>query len=186
MQGWLDGSFPNPVIAGFHPDPSVCRVGDDYYLACSSFEYFPGVPIFHSRDLVHWDQIGNALDRPSQLHLPPGTPSSGGVYAPTLRLHDGRFWLFTTNVAIGAGSMVFTATDPAGPWSDPATGPGRLRLRVAAPALGLGAFPAGRLLLAGATAGLAHAAGTGCFDGRGRCHVRGPPPATPVVPGPDP
>ncbi|MFC7758986.1 family 43 glycosylhydrolase [Catellatospora bangladeshensis] len=65
------GVFGNPVIPGMHPDPSVCRVGDDYYLACSSFEYFPGVPLFHSRDLVHWEQIGNALDRPGQLHLPP-------------------------------------------------------------------------------------------------------------------
>ncbi len=117
--GWIDGAFGNPVIAGFHPDPSVCRVGGDYYLACSSFEYFPGVPIFHSRDLVHWKQIGNALDRPSQLTLPAAMPSSAGVYAPTLRHHDGRFWLITTNVASGEGTMVFTATDPAGPWSDP-------------------------------------------------------------------
>ncbi|MDI1465165.1 glycoside hydrolase family 43 protein [Catellatospora sp. KI3] len=117
--GWPDGVFQNPVIAGMHPDPSVCRVGDDYYLACSSFEYFPGVPILHSRDLVHWELLGNALDRPSQLHLPADTPSSGGVYAPTLRHHDGRFWLITTNVAPGGGTMLFTATDPAGPWSEP-------------------------------------------------------------------
>jgi xylan 1,4-beta-xylosidase len=108
----------NPVIAGFHPDPSICRVGLDYYLACSSFEYFPGVPIFHSRDLVHWTQIGNALDRPSQLRLHDAT-SSAGVYAPTLRHHDGRFWLITTNVSPGGGNLLFTATDPAGPWSDP-------------------------------------------------------------------
>jgi xylan 1,4-beta-xylosidase len=110
------------VVPGFHPDPTVCRAGDDYYLACSSFEYFPGVPIFHSRDLVHWSQIGNALDRPSQLRLPPGTPSSGGIYAPTLRHQDGRFWLVTTNVQ--DGNLVFTATDPAGPWSDPIRLPG--------------------------------------------------------------
>lgn len=109
----------NPVIPGFHPDPSVCRVGADYYLVCSSFEYFPGVPVFHSRDLVHWAQIGNALDRPEQLRLPAGvTTSSGGVYAPTLRHHDGRFWLITTNVN-GGGNLLVTATDPAGPWSDP-------------------------------------------------------------------
>lgn len=111
-------TFANPVIPGFHPDPSVCRVGEDYYLVCSSFEYFPGVPIFHSRDLVHWTQIGNVLDRPSQLQLPPETPSSGGIYAPTLRHHDGRFWLITTNVSHG-GTFIVTATDPAGPWSDP-------------------------------------------------------------------
>ncbi|MFE6197826.1 glycoside hydrolase family 43 protein [Streptomyces sp. NPDC057838] len=113
-----DTAVTNPVIPGFHPDPSVCRAGDDYYLACSSFEYFPGVPVFHSRDLVHWTQIGNALDRPGQLRLPPGTPASGGIYAPTLRHHDGRFWLIVTNVS-GDGNLLFTATDPAGPWSDP-------------------------------------------------------------------
>ncbi|MFI6033289.1 glycoside hydrolase family 43 protein [Streptomyces sp. NPDC051315] len=113
----------NPVIPGFYPDPSVCRAGEDYYLACSSFEYFPGVPVFHSRDLVHWTQIGNALDRPSQLRLPPDAPSSGGIYAPTLRHHDGRFWLIVTNVS-GDGNLLFTATDPAGPWSDPIRLPG--------------------------------------------------------------
>ena len=113
----------NPVIPGFHPDPSICRVGADYYLACSSFEYFPGVPIFHSRDLVHWTQLGNVLDRPSQLRLPRDTASSGGVYAPTLRHHDGRFWLITTNVNDG-GNLLVTASDPAGPWSEPVRLPG--------------------------------------------------------------
>ncbi|HJP80475.1 MAG TPA: glycoside hydrolase family 43 protein [Pseudonocardiaceae bacterium] len=108
----------NPVIPGFHPDPSVCRVGDDYYLVCSSFEYFPGVPIFHSRDLARWTQLGNVLDRPSQLRLPLDTPSSAGIYAPTLRYHDDRFWLIVTNVSDG-GNLLVTATDPAGPWSDP-------------------------------------------------------------------
>jgi beta-xylosidase len=117
-------SATSPVIPGFHPDPSVCRVGKDYYLVCSSFEYFPGLPVFHSRDLVNWTQIGNALDRPSQLDLPPDTPSSGGLYAPTLRHHDGRFWLIVTTVASGGGNMVYTATDPAGPWSDPVRVPG--------------------------------------------------------------
>jgi xylan 1,4-beta-xylosidase len=111
-------TIANPVIPGFHPDPSICRVGDDYYLVCSSFEYFPGVPVFHSRDLVGWTQLGNALDRPGQLRLPTGTPSSAGIYAPTLRHHDGRFWLIVTNVSDG-GNLLFTATDPAGPWSDP-------------------------------------------------------------------
>ncbi|GAB2805346.1 glycoside hydrolase family 43 protein [Lentzea nigeriaca] len=108
-----------PVIPGMHPDPSVCRVGEDYYLVCSSFEYFPGIPVFHSRDLVHWTQIGNALDRTSQLRLTAETPSSAGIYAPTLRHRDGRFWLIVTSVSHGGGNMVFTATDPAGPWSDP-------------------------------------------------------------------
>ncbi len=106
-----------PVIPGFHPDPSVCRVGEDYYLACSSFEYFPGVPLFHSRDLRSWRQIGNVLDRPGQLRLL-AAASSGGVYAPTLRHHDGRFWLTTTNVSTRS-HLIVTADDPAGPWSDP-------------------------------------------------------------------
>ncbi|MGZ3144774.1 glycoside hydrolase family 43 protein [Lentzea chajnantorensis] len=108
-----------PVLAGMYPDPSVCRVGEDYYLVCSSFEYFPGVPVFHSRDLVHWTQLGNALDRPSQLLLTADTPSSAGIYAPTLRHHDGKFHLIVTSVSHGGGTVVFTATDPAGPWSDP-------------------------------------------------------------------
>jgi beta-xylosidase len=107
----------NPVIPGFHPDPSVCRVGGDYFLACSSFEYFPGVPLFHSTDLRDWTQIGNALDRADQLRLA-AAPASGGVFAPTLRHHDGRFWLVTTNPWDG-GHLLVTAHDPAGPWSVP-------------------------------------------------------------------
>ncbi|WP_405015922.1 glycoside hydrolase family 43 protein [Kitasatospora sp. NBC_00070] len=118
------GTVANPVIPGFHPDPSICRVGDDYYVVCSSFEYFPGIPVLHSRDLVNWTQIGNALDRPSQLRLPASTLSSGGLYAPTLRHHDGRFWLIVTNVAEGGGNLLFSATDPAGPWSEPTRAPG--------------------------------------------------------------
>ncbi|WP_327405565.1 glycoside hydrolase family 43 protein [Streptomyces sp. NBC_01288] len=111
-------TYDNPVIGGFHPDPSVCRVGEDYYLACSSFEYFPGVPLFHSRDLVHWRQVGNILDRPGQLDLPDDTPASAGIYAPTLRHHDGRFHLITTDVR-GKGTFLVTADRPEGPWSDP-------------------------------------------------------------------
>ncbi|MER6007646.1 glycoside hydrolase family 43 protein [Nonomuraea angiospora] len=111
-------TYGNPVVAGFHPDPSVCRVGEDYYLVCSSFEYFPGVPIFHSRDLVHWRQIGNVLDRPSQLNLPPDVSASGGIYAPTIRHHDGRFYVITTNVRAG-GNFIVTAERPEGPWSEP-------------------------------------------------------------------
>ncbi|MFE2991699.1 family 43 glycosylhydrolase [Streptomyces sp. NPDC059262] len=108
----------------FHPNPSVCRVGDDYYLTRSSFEYVPGVPLFHNRDLMHWRQIGNVLDRPGQLRLPWDTPSSAGIYAPTLRHHDGRFWLVATNVSSGGGNLLVSATDPAGPWSDPVPLPG--------------------------------------------------------------
>ncbi len=109
--------FRNPVIPGFYPDPSVCRVGEDYYLVTSTFEFFPGVPVFHSRDLVHWRQIGHCLTRPSQLKLK-GAPPSGGIYAPTIRHHDGVFYMVTTNVSCG-GNFYVTATDPAGPWSDP-------------------------------------------------------------------
>ncbi|GAA1968123.1 glycoside hydrolase family 43 protein [Catenulispora subtropica] len=119
----MGDTVANPIVPGFHPDPSICRVGEDYYLVCSSFEYFPGVPIFHSRDLVHWRQIGNVLDRPSQLRLARAR-SSGGVYAPTLRYHDGRFRLITTNASSGGGNMLVTATDPAGPWSEPVMLPG--------------------------------------------------------------
>ncbi|MER7837932.1 glycoside hydrolase family 43 protein [Streptomyces sp. NPDC096040] len=111
-------TYDNPVIPGFHPDPSVCRVGEDYYLVCSSFEYFPGVPLFHSRDLVHWRQLGNVLDRPGQLTLADGTPASAGVYAPTIRHHDGRFHVVTTDVS-GAGTFLVSAERPEGPWSDP-------------------------------------------------------------------
>jgi len=113
--------FRNPVIPGFHPDPSVCRVGDDYFLVTSTFTWFPGVPIFHSRDLVDWNQIGNVLDRPSQLDLSATDGwASLGVYAPTIRHHDGRFFMITTNVThAGARNFFVTAEDPAGPWSEP-------------------------------------------------------------------
>ena len=85
-----DAQLRNPVIPGFHPDPSVCRVGDDFYLVNSSFQYFPGVPIFHSKDLVNWQQIGNVLDRDSQLPLQ-GATSWQGIYAPTLRYNNGIY-----------------------------------------------------------------------------------------------
>jgi alpha-N-arabinofuranosidase len=113
-QAW---TFQNPIIPGFHPDPSICRVGDDYYLVNSSFEFFPGVPIFHSRDLVHWQQIGYCLTRKSQLNLDHAR-ASGGIYAPTLRYHNGTFYMITTLVDTG-GNFFVTATNPAGPWSEP-------------------------------------------------------------------
>src|SRR5512136_156872 len=110
-------TFRNPILSGFYPDPSICRVGADYYLVTSTFEYFPGVPIFHSRDLVHWLQIGHVLDRPSQLPLD-GVGHSEGIFAPTLRYHQGTFYLITTNISKG-DNFIVTATNPAGPWSDP-------------------------------------------------------------------
>lgn len=109
--------YRNPVLPGFHPDPSVCRVGSDYYVVASSFEYFPGIPIFHSRDLVNWRQIGHCLTRASQLPLA-GARASGGVWAPTLRHHDGTFYMTTTNTSSG-GNFIVTATSAEGPWSEP-------------------------------------------------------------------
>ncbi len=112
--------FRNPVLPGFHPDPSICRVGTDYYLVTSTFEYFPGLPLYHSRDLVHWRQLGHVLDRPDQLPLA-GVRSSNGLFAPTIRYHDGRFYVICTLVGghDRAGTFVVTAADPTGPWSDP-------------------------------------------------------------------
>lgn len=109
--------YLNPVVPGFHPDPSVCRVDSDYYLVNSSFQFFPGVPIFHSRDLVSWQQIGNVLDRRSQIELK-GANSWGGIYAPVLREHDGTFYMVTTNCS-DRGNFFVTAPSPRGPWSDP-------------------------------------------------------------------
>jgi xylan 1,4-beta-xylosidase len=111
-------SVQRPVIPGFHPDPSICRVGDTYYLVTSSFEYAPGVPIFRSTDLRSWEQIGHVLDRPSQLDVSTAGPS-GGIFAPTLRHHDGRFWMITTNWSDDGGQLIVHAEHPAGPWSDP-------------------------------------------------------------------
>jgi alpha-N-arabinofuranosidase len=112
----------NPVLPGCYPDPSVCRLGDDYYLVTSTFEYLPGLPIFRSRDLAHWEQVGHVVDRPGQLDFT-GIASSGGLYAPTIRHHDGTFWVVCTLVDQQdpgrGGNFVMTATDPAGPWSDP-------------------------------------------------------------------
>jgi xylan 1,4-beta-xylosidase len=110
-------TYTNPILPGFYPDPSITRAGDDYYLVCSSFEYFPGVPIFHSQDLIHWTQIGHVLDRVSQLDTRK-SKSSGGIFAPTIRYHEGTFYMITTEIH-GKGNFYVTATDPAGPWSDP-------------------------------------------------------------------
>ena len=109
--------YANPVLPGFYPDPSVCRVGEDYYLVTSTMAYSPGVPIFHSRDLMHWRQIGHCLTRPSQLALE-RCASAQGIYAPTIRHHAGRFYMITTSVPAG-GNFYVTAREPAGPWSEP-------------------------------------------------------------------
>lgn len=116
----MQNTFRNPILTGCYPDPSICRVGDDYYLVNSTFEYFPGLPIFHSRDLIHWRQIGHVLDRASQLPLE-GIRPSGGLYAPTIRYSQGVFYVINTLVAgkTRSGNFIVTATDPAGPWSEP-------------------------------------------------------------------
>ncbi|MEU0535364.1 glycoside hydrolase family 43 protein [Amycolatopsis tolypomycina] len=111
-----------PIVPGFHPDPSICRVGDTYYLANSSFEYVPGVPIRRSTDLVTWELVGHALTRPSQLPPSEGAANTG-IYAPTLRHRDGLFYVVTTNI-LHPGQLIVTAEDPAGPWSDPVPVPG--------------------------------------------------------------
>lgn len=109
--------YKNPIIPGFHPDPSICRVGDNYFLVTSSFEYFPGVPLFHSKDLVNWEHIGYCLTRKSQLNLEK-VPNSGGIFAPTIRYHDGIFYMITTNINHG-GTFYVKTEDPFFEWSDP-------------------------------------------------------------------
>ena len=116
----------NPILPGFHPDPSICRVGDDYYIVNSTFEWFPGVPIHHSKDLKNWHLIGHVLTRQSQLDLR-GVVDSAGVWAPSLSYADGKFWLIYTNVRnTGFGRpfkdikiFLTTAEDILGPWSEP-------------------------------------------------------------------
>jgi alpha-N-arabinofuranosidase len=113
-------TFKNPIITGMNPDPSICRVGDDFYLVTSTFEYFPGLPIYQSKDLVHWKMIGYVLARASNCPLG-GAGSSGGNYAPAIRYHNGIFYVSCTNYGGKGtqGAFYVTAKKPAGPWSDP-------------------------------------------------------------------
>ena len=110
-------NYANPIIAGFYPDPSICRVGSDYYLVNSTFSYFPGITVFHSGDLVNWKLIGYVLDNPKQFNLDKQGVSRG-IFAPTIRYNKGFFYVTSTLVDIG-GNFVATAKDPAGPWSNP-------------------------------------------------------------------
>ncbi|USQ94868.1 glycoside hydrolase family 43 protein [Caulobacter sp. RL271] len=109
--------YRNPILQGFYPDPSVVRVGKDFYLVNSTFAWFPGLPIHHSTDLVHWEQIGNALDRPGMLDFK-RLGLSRAVFAPAITHHDGLFYILNTCVDCG-GNFLITAKDPKGPWSDP-------------------------------------------------------------------
>jgi xylan 1,4-beta-xylosidase len=109
--------FTNPILAGFYPDPSICKVADDYYLVNSSFSYFPGIPVFHSKDLVHWKLLTHAMDRPEQLNLD-GQGVSRGIFAPAIR-YDKELYYITCTLVDNGGNFVITAKDPAGPWSNP-------------------------------------------------------------------
>ncbi|WP_347332777.1 glycoside hydrolase family 43 protein [Marinimicrobium locisalis] len=112
-----EGEFRNPVISGYAPDPTVTRVGDDYYVVTSSFTHFPGLPIYHSKDLVNWTQVGNAIDRPDQFDFS-GLEVSRGIFAPDISFHEGTYYMASTCVDCG-GNFVMTADSPTGPWSDP-------------------------------------------------------------------
>ena len=109
-------TFQNPILSGNYPDPSICRVGEDYYLACSSFEFTPGIPVFHSRDLVHWEQICNALTEENGLHVERNC-GIGGLMAPTIRYRKGLFYIINANFN-DKGNYIVTAEDPRGPWSE--------------------------------------------------------------------
>jgi xylan 1,4-beta-xylosidase len=117
-------TIANPILRGFNPDPSICRVGDDYYIAVSTFEWFPGVQIHHSKDLVHWRLLTHALTRTSQLNME-GNINSGGVWAPCLTYDNGLFYLIYTDVKSRIGAFkdthnyLVTAESIEGPWSEP-------------------------------------------------------------------
>lgn len=122
---WFDqeinhkSEYFNPIVAGFYPDPSICRKGDTYYLVHSSFSFYPGVPIFTSKDLVNWKQIGHVLDRPSQLNLE-GLDISAGIFAPAIEYnkHNDTFYMITTSTW-GIGNFYVKTKDPSKGWSDP-------------------------------------------------------------------
>src|SRR6185437_3947010 len=111
------GSYRNPILAGFYPDPSLTRAGNRFYLVNSTFTYFPGIPVFESSDLVHWRQIGNVIDRPGELEFK-GLSVSRGVFAPAISFHAGVFYVINTAEDSG-GNFISTTRNPAGPWSAP-------------------------------------------------------------------
>jgi alpha-N-arabinofuranosidase len=107
----------NPIIPGFYPDPSICRVGEDFYLVCSSFELCPGIPLFHSKDLANWEQLCYVMTPENGFHVEKNS-GVGGVMAPTIRYRKGTFYIINCNFS-DRGNFIVTATDPAGPWSEP-------------------------------------------------------------------
>lgn len=109
-------NYRNPVIRGFNPDPSICRVGNSYYLVTSSFEYFPGIPIYHSTDLLNWELIGHCITRETQLKME-GIKASGGIWAPTIRYYNGRFYVTATFSE--HGNFIVYTDNPSSEWSDP-------------------------------------------------------------------
>lgn len=117
-------TFTNPIIPGAYPDPSICKVGNDYYLSNSSFEYFPGVPIWHSKDLVHWEHASFGIHRPEQFNFD-GLASSAGAWASTIRHNNGTFYLALTwvdwRMKVGFKNVILTASSAKGPWSNPYT-----------------------------------------------------------------
>ena len=120
-------SLPNPILPGFHPDPSIIRDGQDYYLVTSSFEFLPGLPVYHSRDLITWSLVSHVVTHPQQLRIDE-VPTNGGLWAPTIRKHNGKFYVTVKNAAMGRpGSramLIFSADSAAGPWSDGVDVPG--------------------------------------------------------------
>ena len=112
-----DRTYQNPILPGFYPDPSITRKGEDYYLVNSSFAYTPGLPVLHSKNLVDWQLVGHALTSENAIDFT-GLELSRGIFAPTIRYHDGLFYIITTAVDAG-GNFIITAKDPAGPWSSP-------------------------------------------------------------------
>ena len=122
-------TFKNPILAGGYPDPSICRVGDEFFMVNSSFEYFPALPIHKSKDLVNWELVGHGLNRleqvSGQINLI-DVQSNGGIHAPTIRFHNGKYYIITTNVYYDeikqratATNFIITSSNPEGPWSNP-------------------------------------------------------------------
>ncbi len=110
-------TFTNPILSGFYPDPSIVKAGTDYYLVNSTFSYFPGLPVFHSKDLKNWKQIGNVISRTSQMDFL-GERMTRGLFAPGISYNKGTFYVTCTDIDHD-GNFVATAKNPAGPWSNP-------------------------------------------------------------------